>query len=157
LSNQNLGSKAQIILDPLPCDGVRQFKCASWTFGPCIEVFCYMCHVISIDASHLRGRYEGRLLVVVGYDADNQLLPFAFGLIEKENISNWGWFMRWLRREVIGDGNKRKICVISDRHAAIKHIFNNPNYDWHEETCNSVRRLCIQHIAENILKKFKNK
>jgi hypothetical protein len=50
--------------------------------------------------------------------------------------------MRWLHREVIGDGNNRKICVISDRHTVIKHIFENPGYDWHEETCNSVHRLC---------------
>jgi MULE transposase domain len=113
--------------------------------------------VISIDVSHLRGRYEGRLLVAVGYDAENQLLPLAFGLVDKINISNWGCFMRWLRREVIGDGNNKKICVISDRHAAIKYIFENPDYDLHEETCNSVHRLCTQHIAENILKKFKNK
>jgi hypothetical protein len=65
--------------------------------------------------------------------------------------------MRWLRREVIGDGNNRKICVISDCHAVIKYIFENPGYDWHEETCNSVHRLCTQYISENILKKFKNK
>jgi hypothetical protein len=36
----------------------------------------------------IRGRYEGRLLVAVGYDVENQLLPLAFGLVEKENISN---------------------------------------------------------------------
>jgi MULE transposase domain len=42
-----------------------------------------MRHVISIDASHLRGRYEGRLFVAVGYDVENQLLPLAFGLVEK--------------------------------------------------------------------------
>jgi hypothetical protein len=65
--------------------------------------------------------------------------------------------MRWLRREVIGDGNNKKICVISYRHATIKYIFENPGYDWHEETYNLVHRLCTQHIAENILKKFKNK
>jgi hypothetical protein len=35
-----------------------------------------------------------RFLVAVGYYAENQLLPLAFGLIEKENISNRGWFMR---------------------------------------------------------------
>jgi hypothetical protein len=25
----NLGNKARIMSDPLPCDGVRQFKCAA--------------------------------------------------------------------------------------------------------------------------------
>jgi hypothetical protein len=82
----NPKSKPQIMSDPLPCAGVRQLKCATWAFGPCIEAFRYMRPVISIDVSHLRGRYEGRLFVVVGYDADNQLLPFAFGLIGKKHL-----------------------------------------------------------------------
>jgi hypothetical protein len=72
--------------DSLPCAGVRQFKCTTWAFGPCIEGFHYMHHVISIDALHLRGRYKGRLLVVVGYDAKNQLLSFTFGLVEKKHL-----------------------------------------------------------------------
>jgi hypothetical protein len=54
----NPESKARIMSDPLPCAGVRQFKCVAWAFGPCIEVFRYMCPVIGIDASHLRDRYE---------------------------------------------------------------------------------------------------
>jgi len=153
IKQSNPGSKVVVHSDPLPCAGVRQFKCAAWAFGPCIQAFKYLRPVISIDASFLKGRYEGRLLVAVGYDAENQLLPLAFGLVEKENISNWGWFMRWLRREVIGD---RKICVISDRHAAIKHIFRNPGYGWHEEGNEAVHRLCAQHLAENLLKNCKN-
>jgi hypothetical protein len=80
----NPDSKAQIMLDPLPFAGVHQFKYAAWVFGPCIEAFRYMRLVISIDASHLRGRYEGILLVAIGYDAENQLLPLAFGLVEKK-------------------------------------------------------------------------
>jgi hypothetical protein len=43
--------------------------------------------------------------------------------------------MRWLCREVIEDDNNKNICVISDRHAVIKYIFKNSDYDWHEETC----------------------
>ena len=67
--------------------------------------------MISIDASHLRGRYTGRFLVAVGYDAENQLLPLAFGIVEKESLENWGWFMRWLRYEVIKD-EKKNMCNI---------------------------------------------
>jgi MULE transposase domain len=94
-------------------------------------------------------------LVVVGYDAENQLLPLIFGLVEKENISNWGWFMRWLRREVVGDD--RRICVISDRHLVIKAIFQSPIYDWDEASGLAIHRLCAQHIPENMLKIYRNK
>jgi len=151
----NPGSKAVVYSNPLPCAGVRQFSRAAWAFAPCIQALPYLRPVISIDASFLKGRYKGRLFVAVGYDAENQLMPLAFGLAEVENIENWGWFMRWLRREIVG--NNKKICVISDRHAAIKHIFQNPSFDWHEEADEAVHRLCAQHLAENLLKKCSNK
>jgi MULE transposase domain len=73
----------------------------------------------------LRERYEGRFLITVGYYVEYQLLPLAFGLVEKENISNWRWFMRRLRRGVIGDD--KRICVISDRHLTKKR-FSNVSY-----------------------------
>ena len=38
------------------------------------------------------------------YGANNKLIPLAFAIVEKEDASNWGWFMRWLWREVIGVG-----------------------------------------------------
>jgi MULE transposase domain len=121
----------------------------------CIQAFRYLRPVISIDVLFLRERYGGRFLVAVRYDAENQLLPLASGLVEKENISNWGWFMRWPRHEVVGDD--RRICVISDQHLTIKAVFQSPIYGWDEESGLAVHRLCVQYIAENILKMCQNK
>jgi MULE transposase domain len=145
---------ARILSDPLPQSGVRLFKYAVFSFAPCIESFRYLRPVISIDISHLRGRYDGRFLVSIGYNAENQLLPLAFGLVEKENISNWRCFMRWLRQEVIGDD--RKICVISDRHLAIRVVFHSPMYSWNESSGQAIHRLCARHIAKNMLKGCQN-
>ncbi len=50
-------------------------------------------------------------MIACGYDANNQLLPLAFAIVEKEDSANWGWFMRWLRSEVIGYG-KLSLCVL---------------------------------------------
>jgi hypothetical protein len=96
----------------------------------------------------------GRFLVAVGYDAENQLMPLAFGIVEKEDLENWGWFMRWLRFEVIED--MRKICVVSDRHAAIRAVFRSNMYGWSVANGEAVHRYCAQHIAENMLKKCHN-
>jgi hypothetical protein len=74
---------AQLLSYPLIQPGVRQFKCATWAFALCIQAFRYLRPVISMDDSFLRGRYERRFLVAVGYDAENQLLPLVFGLVEK--------------------------------------------------------------------------
>ena len=105
--------------------------------------------VISIDACFLSGCYDGRMLIACAYDAENQLLPLAFAIIEKEDGDNWGFFMSFLRREVIGD---RFFCVISGQHKGIKYLFDRTDFGW--STCHRqcVHRLCIQHITENLCK-----
>ncbi|KAJ3704999.1 hypothetical protein LUZ61_008704 [Rhynchospora tenuis] len=130
------------------------FKMAAWAFGPCIEALRWARPVISIDASFLSGRYKGRLFVVAGYDPENHIIPVAFGLAEKEEIISWGWFMSWVRSEVIGDKSK-KYCVISDRHNAIKAVFASIEYGWKAQGPNAVaiHRYCMQHVAENLHKK----
>jgi hypothetical protein len=56
-----------------------------------------------------------------GYDAENKLLPLAIGIVDEENIDNWGWFMRWVRNEVVQ--TNMKIYVIFDRYRGIKGVF----------------------------------
>jgi hypothetical protein len=49
-----------------------------------------------------------------GYDKEQQVLPLAFAVVAgEESVANWGWFMQWLRKEVVGPG---KIIVISSRY-----------------------------------------
>jgi MULE transposase domain/SWIM zinc finger len=149
IQSTNPGMKYTILSEPTNRSEYHYFKCAAWTWGPCIEAFKYLRPVISIDAAFLSGRYEGRLLMACGYDAENQLIPLAFALVEKENRENWGWFMSWLRREVTGPG---RIGVISDQHLAIKAIFQYPQYGWSEQNGDVVHRYCMQHISENLYK-----
>jgi hypothetical protein len=55
------------------------------------------------------------------YDAEQQLLPLAFAVIaDEENVANGGWFMQWVRKEVV---DHDKITVISDQHLGIRAIF----------------------------------
>ena len=41
--------------------------------------------VISVDGTFLTGPYMGTLLVAIGNDANNRLVPLAFALVEAEN------------------------------------------------------------------------
>jgi hypothetical protein len=41
--------------------------------------------VFSIDGTFLIGKYQGTLLIAIGCDANNMLVPLAFALVEKEN------------------------------------------------------------------------
>ena len=66
------------------------FQRVFWTFHPSIEGFKHCRPVLSIDGTHLYGKYKGTLMIVMGCDGNNQLFPLAFVLTEGENIDSWG-------------------------------------------------------------------
>jgi MULE transposase domain len=82
--------------------------------------------VLTIDAGFLSGRYAGKLFMACGYDAEQQLLPLAFAVVAgEESVANWGWFMQWLRKEIVGPD---KIIMISDQHLGIRGVFERPDF-----------------------------
>jgi transposase-like protein len=102
--------------------------------------------VLSIDGTFFTEKYEGTMLIVIGIDADRQLVPLAFTIMEKENNGSWGWFLRLVRRVVVGP--RCEICVISDRHARIlnavcEFIPNHSRVHYH---------WCTRHLAQNLIK-----
>jgi hypothetical protein len=50
-----------------------------------MEAFRHCRPVLSIDGTFLIGKYEGTLLIAIGVDANNTLVPLTFGLVEREN------------------------------------------------------------------------
>jgi transposase-like protein len=102
--------------------------------------------VLSIDGTFFTEKYEGTMLIVIGIDADRQLVPLAFTIMEKENSGSWGWFLRLVRRVVVGP--RCEICVISNRHARILNVVcefipnhSRVHYHW-----------CTRHLAQNLIK-----
>ena len=49
--------------------GVECFRCVFWTFGTLIAGFRSYRPVISIDGTHLYGKYQGSLLITTSCDA----------------------------------------------------------------------------------------
>ena len=87
-----------------------------WAFTPCIDRFKHCKPVISIDWTHLYGKYRGMLLITMATDANNKVFPLTFAIVNKESRSSWGWFLECLRVS-LGDVIANKdICVISDQH-----------------------------------------
>ncbi|KAL9686761.1 hypothetical protein QQ045_031154 [Rhodiola kirilowii] len=68
-----------------------------WSFAECILAFNHCRPIISIDGTHMYGKYNAKLLVAIGLDANNHILPLAFALVESENNSSWKWFMSCIR------------------------------------------------------------
>ncbi|XP_074374219.1 uncharacterized protein LOC141714605 [Apium graveolens] len=88
-----------------------------WAFKPMINGWQHARPVISIDGTFLKGRYNGKLLVAMGSDSNNQQYLIAYALVHEETTVNWSWFLYNLRIYVCR--NRRGVCIISDRHAGI--------------------------------------
>ncbi|KAL9666548.1 hypothetical protein QQ045_000882 [Rhodiola kirilowii] len=71
-----------------------------WAFSPTINGFTHCRPVISIDATHLNGKWKWILMIVVALNAENEILPLAYALVESENIVSWKWFMTCIRNGV---------------------------------------------------------
>ncbi|XP_015953516.1 uncharacterized protein LOC107477934 [Arachis duranensis] len=115
-----------------------------WTFPPCIEAFCHCKPLVSIDGTHLYGKYGGTLLVAIAQDGNSNILPVAFALVEGENAESWSFFLSHLCQHVTPQPG---LLVISDRHNGIKAALEAPDGGWLPPS--AYRAFCIRHVAAN--------
>ena len=90
------------------------YKRCSGVFPSVPESFQHCRPVILVDATFLTGKYKGALMMAVAVDPDRQLVPLTFALTEGANNDSWSWFMKLVRRYVLGPS--RQVCMICDRH-----------------------------------------
>ncbi|XP_057985417.1 uncharacterized protein LOC131170386 [Hevea brasiliensis] len=95
----------------------RIFDRMFWAYKQTIEGFKHCRLVIFIDLMFLYRKYKGCLFCATVLDGNNHIFPIAWAIVDCENTRNWDWFMSCLRVFVT---NQKGICVISDRHIAIK-------------------------------------
>ncbi|KAL9662968.1 hypothetical protein QQ045_027804 [Rhodiola kirilowii] len=119
-----------------------QVNCVFWAFAECIHAFKHCRPILSIDGTHLYGKYYAKLLVACSLDANNGVLPVAFALVESENTSSWSWFMSCIREGVT---SRRGLCVVSDRHGGIMATTNEPQWS----PPNAYHRICVHHFKSN--------
>ncbi|XP_077242697.1 uncharacterized protein LOC143883233 [Tasmannia lanceolata] len=85
--------------------GEDKFARLFWAFGPSIRSFQRTLRsIVLVDGMHLRGKYLGILLIAVGVDGNNGLVPLAFGVVETENEDSWCWFLYLVKRHVLPEG-----------------------------------------------------
>ncbi|XP_023640331.1 uncharacterized protein LOC111831052 [Capsella rubella] len=129
-------------------DGGRErFLYMFLSFGASIKGFRYLRRVLVVDGTHLTGKYKGVLLTASGQDANFQVFPLAFSVVDSENDEAWTWFFEKLER-IIADSNT--LTIISDRNQSIykakKSVFPLAKH-----------AACIVHLARNVNAKFQNK
>ncbi|EPS59403.1 hypothetical protein M569_15405 [Genlisea aurea] len=103
--------------------GDRVLRRVFWAFGFAIEAFRYCRPVLAVDATHLRGRYNYKLLVCVTVDASNHVLPIAYAFVFGESFKDWAWFLQAVALQVMR--GREGVCVISDRAPGIIAAFQN--------------------------------
>jgi hypothetical protein len=60
------------------------------------------------------------LLIVAGFDANNEIFPLCFALVEEETDYIWTWFLDCIQRYIIG--GHTSLCILSHKHMAIKSV-----------------------------------
>lgn len=95
--------------------------------------------LLIIDAAHLKGKYLGTNLLVVGMDGNNQIVPIATGVSQGETGESWTWFLSKLKDCI---GEVPNLTIISDRHYAIGLACNTvfPN---------AFHGFCCRHLMMN--------
>ena len=89
------------------------------SFDPYIKGFQYYKSPINADDTYLYKRYDEKLLIAIAFDANNELFPLAFAIVDEENNSKWRWLLLCLQRYVISD--RTCICIISNKYVDIKN------------------------------------
>nr|GFA75417.1 hypothetical protein [Tanacetum cinerariifolium] len=115
---------------------------------------------LGLDGCFLKGVVKGMLLTAVGKDANNQMFPLAWGIVETESQSSWTWFLEHLKVDIkTKDGGEW--TFMSDKQ---KHVVNERSngmvpmsFKFIMEELNIVFILGIRPVAvglSNFLEKF---
>nr|GEY21543.1 FAR1-related sequence 10 [Tanacetum cinerariifolium] len=49
--------------------------------------------LLGLDDAFMRGQYPGQMLTAIGVDANNDIYPVAYGIVESKNQYSWTWFL----------------------------------------------------------------
>ena len=126
------------------------FNSAFWAFGPCIRGFRHCRPVISIDATHLYGKYKGKLFIAMATDGNNEVYPLAFTIVESESTETWGWFLACLLTYVTDRNN---LCIISNRYRGIQSCFDDTTRGYLQPPLTH-HRYCLYHLVSNVNTNF---
>ncbi|XP_020247820.1 uncharacterized protein LOC109825375 [Asparagus officinalis] len=146
IKRNNPGTEYEILSEEI-APGMERFTRVFWAFGPAIKGFTFCRPLLSIDGTHLYGKYKGVLLVATGVDANGGLFPLAFAVVEVEDTSSWKWFFELIYKWIPSVRAPRIITFISDRMKgiirALHEGFSAPHH----------HQYCLRHIRDNFKKK----
>ncbi|CAN6273446.1 unnamed protein product [Urochloa humidicola] len=105
--------------------------------------------VVGLECCFYKGASNGELLCAIGRDANNQMYPIAWAVVEKETNDSWGWFCDLLFKDLgVGDGTDW--VFISDQKKGILTAVSK----WAPQ---AEHRNCARHIYSKWKQQFSDK
>jgi hypothetical protein len=110
----NPGSTVAICLDPDYVELV--FQRIYIYFDACKKGFQASCRkVIGVDGCFFKGACNGELICALVRDANNQIYPIAWVVVEKETEDSWTWFLGLLQKDLQMPIGGNGWVIISDQ------------------------------------------
>ncbi|XP_070049103.1 uncharacterized protein [Nicotiana tomentosiformis] len=128
------------------------FRYVFWAFKLAIDGFVHCRSVISIDDTHVYGKYDIKLLIVVAVDDNGSIFPLAFSICANESQEAWTLFLNHLKEHVFRQ--RSSIYLIYDRHGGILSSIQNLRA-WQEPY--AYYRYCVRHLKANFQGTYPNK
>jgi hypothetical protein len=117
-------------------------------FDACKKGFIAGCRkVVGVDGCFFKGACNGELICAIGRDANNQIYPVAWAVVEKETEDSWSWFFGLLQKDLnIPIGGKGWV-IISDQQKGLLNAVAS-----YFPECE--HRMCTRHIYANLRKTY---
>ncbi|XP_022640537.1 uncharacterized protein LOC106770521 [Vigna radiata var. radiata] len=145
---RNPGSTIKVKVDPV--NGKPIFRRFYACLKACKDSFGSCRPIIGLDGAFLRGRHHGELLTVVGRDANDQMLPLAYAIIEVVNKDTWTWFLELLIEDLGGPDVCSGLTIMSDQQKGLRQAVQ-------DVVPAIAQRFCVRHLYANFRKKFPRK
>ncbi|WVZ25593.1 hypothetical protein V8G54_004137 [Vigna mungo] len=147
---RNPGSTVQVKVEPNETLQGPIFRRFYVCLKACKDSFVSCRPIIGLDGAFLKGKYGGEMLTVVGRDANDQMLPIAYAIVEVENKATWKWFIELLVEDLGGTTICASFTFMSDQQKGLLQAFQEvlPRVD---------QRFCVRHLYANFRKQFPRK
>ncbi|XP_014523647.1 uncharacterized protein LOC106779942 [Vigna radiata var. radiata] len=145
---RNPGSTIKVKVEPY--DGKTMFQRFYACLKACKDSFVSCRPIIGLDGAFLKGRHHGELLTAVARDANDQILPLAYAIVEVEKKETWTWFLELLIEDLGGSDMCSALIVMSDQQKGLRQAVQ----DVFPEVA---QRFCVRHLYANFRKKFPGK
>jgi hypothetical protein len=122
------------------------FQAAAFAPAAMKKAFRWIRKFVALDACHTRSKFRMMLMIAVGIDANDNILPLSWALVPTENDEWWTWYCKFLK-DCFPAMDNQGVVFISDRDkglaASVHMVFPN-----------ATPAHCCQHIADNVQQRY---